>query len=215
MGPEPRYSVTEEDAYSGLGGRGLTSKVVANEVPPLCHINETGGYPTNNFTKGQFKNVDKISGETQAELEEKRGGNPTHGCHRGCVIKCSGIFVDKEGNYVSKQPEYETVWAHCANCGIDDLDVIARLDRMDDDFGLDTIEMGAAIAVAMEAGQLDPLNYFQKLLDTIFSSFSSVPVEIINNAEKQKLPTKTAISLGLIINELATNVIKYGFSGRH
>lgn len=58
-------------------------------------------------------------------------------------------------------------------------------------------------------------NYFQKLLDTIFSSFSSVPVEIINNAERQKLPTKTAISLGLIINELATNAIKYGFSGRH
>ena len=96
--------------------------------------------------------MDKISGETQAELEEKRGGNPTHGCHRGCIIKCSGIFVDKEGNYVSKQPEYETVWAHGANCGIDDLDVIARLDRMDDDFGLDTIEMGATIGVAMEAG---------------------------------------------------------------
>ena len=34
----------------------------------------------------------------------------------------------------------------------DDLDVIARLDRMDDDFGLDTIEMGATIGVAMEAG---------------------------------------------------------------
>ena len=26
------------------------------------------------------------------------------------------------------------------------------LDRLDDDFGVDTIEMGAAIAVAMEAG---------------------------------------------------------------
>jgi len=50
------------------------------------------------------------------------------------------------------QPEYETVWAHGANCGIDDLDAIARMDRMDDDFGLDTIEMGATIGVAMEAG---------------------------------------------------------------
>jgi aldehyde:ferredoxin oxidoreductase len=53
---------------------------------------------------------------------------------------------------MTKQPEYETVWAHGGNCGIDDLDVIAKLDRMDDDFGLDTIEMGATIAVAMEAG---------------------------------------------------------------
>jgi len=60
--------------------------------------------------------------------------------------------VDKKGKYVTKQPEYETVWAHGGNCGIDDLDAIARLDRLDDDIGLDTIEMGAAIGVAMEAG---------------------------------------------------------------
>jgi len=58
----------------------------------------------------------------------------------------------KDGHYLTKQPEYETVWAHGANCGIDDLDAIAMLDRLDDDFGLDTIEMGATIGVAMEAG---------------------------------------------------------------
>ncbi len=117
-------------------------------------INEAGGYPTNNFRFGQFKGADKISGETQAELENARGGegSATHGCHRGCVIRCSGTFYDKDGNYVTKQPEYETVWAHGANCGIDDLDVIAQLDRLDDDYGIDTIEMGATIAVAMEAG---------------------------------------------------------------
>ncbi len=115
-------------------------------------INEAGGYPTNNFTTGQFPGVGRISGETQAELEEKRGGKATHGCHRGCVIQCSGIYNDKDGKYLTKQPEYETIWAHGANCGINDLDTIARLDRMDDDFGLDTIEMGATIAVAMEAG---------------------------------------------------------------
>jgi aldehyde:ferredoxin oxidoreductase len=60
--------------------------------------------------------------------------------------------MNKDGHYLTKQPEYETVWAHGGNCGIDDLDSIAMLDRLDDDFGLDTIEMGATIAVAMEAG---------------------------------------------------------------
>jgi aldehyde:ferredoxin oxidoreductase len=115
-------------------------------------INEAGGYPTNNFNSGQFAGAAKISGETQAETETSRGGRATHGCHRGCVINCSGTFVDKDGNYVSKQPEYETVWSHGGNCGIDDLDAIARMDRMDDDFGVDTIEMGATIGVAMEAG---------------------------------------------------------------
>jgi aldehyde:ferredoxin oxidoreductase len=117
-------------------------------------INEAGGYPTRNFSEGQFAGAANISGETQAELENKRGGegSATHGCHRGCVIRCSGTFYDKNGNFLTKQPEYETVWAHGGNCGIDDIDAIAQMDRMDDDFGLDTIEMGATIGVAMEAG---------------------------------------------------------------
>ncbi len=115
-------------------------------------LNEAGGYPTRNFSSGQFEGANKISGETLAELETSRGGSATHGCHTGCVIKCSGTFNDKDGNFLTKQPEYETIWAHGGNCGIDDLDAIALIDRLDDDFGLDTIEMGATIAVAMEAG---------------------------------------------------------------
>jgi len=115
-------------------------------------INEAGAYPTRNFSSGRFKGAAKISGETQAETETARGGLATHGCHRGCIIRCSGIFNDKDGNFLTKQPEYETVWAHGGNCEIDDLDAIAMLDRLDDDYGLDTIEMGATIGVAMEAG---------------------------------------------------------------
>jgi aldehyde:ferredoxin oxidoreductase len=115
-------------------------------------INEAGSYPTHNFMWGRFEGCSSISGETQAETEKARGGLATHGCHRGCVIRCSGVFMDKDGHYLTKQPEYETVWAHGGNCGINDLDAIARLDRLDDDYGLDTIEMGATIGVAMEAG---------------------------------------------------------------
>jgi len=115
-------------------------------------LNEAGGYPTNNFSSGQFNGASKISGETLAETETARGGKATHGCHKGCVIQCSGTYNDKDGNFLTKQPEYETIWAHGGNCGIDDLDAIAMIDRLDDDFGLDTIEMGAAIGVAMEAG---------------------------------------------------------------
>jgi len=117
-------------------------------------INEAGAYPTKNFMWGRFDTCSKISGETQAETEEERGGKgaATHGCHRGCIIRCSGTYMNKDGQYLTKQPEYETVWAHGGNCEIDDLDAIAMLDRLDDDYGLDTIEMGATIAVAMEAG---------------------------------------------------------------
>ncbi|BBO85725.1 aldehyde ferredoxin oxidoreductase [Desulfosarcina ovata subsp. sediminis] len=115
-------------------------------------VNEAGAYPAFNFSQGQYDKASLISGETFAELQTRRGGNPTHGCHRGCAIQCSGIYVDKDGNFLTKQPEYETVWSHGGNCGITDPDVICRLDFLDDDIGLDTIDMGAAIGVAMEAG---------------------------------------------------------------
>ena len=118
-------------------------------------INEAGAYPTRNFSTGQFEGTEAISGETQRDTIIERGGLPKHACHKGCVIQCSRIYHDKNGEYLTKGPEYETVWSHGANCEIDDLDAIAVMDRMDDDIGLDTIEMGAAIGVAMEAGLIE------------------------------------------------------------
>ena len=115
-------------------------------------INEAGGLPTRNFSSGRFEGAEKVAGETLNKITVERKGNPTHGCMTGCIIKCSGIFVDEKGEYVSKWPEYETVWAWGPNCCIDDLDAIARIDRGCDDIGLDTIEMGNSVAVAMEAG---------------------------------------------------------------
>ena len=41
-----------------------------------------------------------------------------------------------------------------ANCGIHDLDAIARIERLCDDLGIDTIETGCTIAMLMEAGEL-------------------------------------------------------------
>ncbi|HID75467.1 MAG TPA: aldehyde ferredoxin oxidoreductase, partial [Planctomycetaceae bacterium] len=115
-------------------------------------INEAGAYPTRNFSAGQFERTEAISGEKQHDVIAERGGVIAHACHRGCTIRCSRIYVDEKGQYVTKGPEYETIWAHGADCGIDDLDAIARMDRLDDDLGLDTIETGATLAVAMEAG---------------------------------------------------------------
>jgi len=138
----------KDHAVTGQGLPAYGTNVLTNV------LSEAGGYPTYNFKQGSYPDADKISGETLAELEIARGGVATHGCHRGCSIQCSGTFVDKDGNYVTKQPEYETVWAHGGNCGICDLDAIAKLDYLDDDYGLDTIEMGVTIGVAMEAGLL-------------------------------------------------------------
>ena len=115
-------------------------------------INEAGAYPTRNFSTGRFEGTEAISGERQREVTVERGGIPKHPCHPGCTITCSRVYMDEDGNYLTKGPEYETVWAQGANCGIDDLDAIARMDRMCDDYGLDTIEIGVAMGVAMDGG---------------------------------------------------------------
>jgi two-component sensor histidine kinase len=63
-----------------------------------------------------------------------------------------------------------------------------------------------------EVTHINIRNYFQELLETIFTSFTSKPVEIDNRVETVELPTKPAISLALILNEIATNAIKHGFN---
>jgi len=118
-------------------------------------INEAGAYPTRNFSTGRFEGTENISGERQREVILERGGLAKHPCHPGCTITCSRVYMDAEGNYLTKGPEYETIWASGANCGIDDLDAIAQLDRLYDDYGLDTIEMGVALGVAMDGGVIE------------------------------------------------------------
>ena len=120
-------------------------------------INEAGGLPTRNFSSGQFEGASKISGESVAEICKKRGGEGTtgHGCHPGCIIQCSNIFPKEDGTHHVSCMEYESIWAFGANCGIDDLDQIAELIRICNDMGLDTIEAGDTIAVAMEGGLLE------------------------------------------------------------
>lgn len=115
-------------------------------------INAAGAFPTNNATMGQFKSVEKISGETIAKVIKERGGKTTHkGCSQ-CIIDCSNEFVTKEGAYVTSSLEYETIWSMGGMIGNDNLDAIARLDFLCDDIGLDTMNTGAALAVAFDAG---------------------------------------------------------------
>jgi aldehyde:ferredoxin oxidoreductase len=115
-------------------------------------LNEAGGLPTKNFRAGRNDWANNIGGESMTAKMEARGGKPTHGCHAGCVIRCSQHYVDEQGQYITSGFEYETVWALGANGCIDDLDTIAYADRECDDVGVDSIEITVAVCVAMEGG---------------------------------------------------------------
>jgi aldehyde:ferredoxin oxidoreductase len=118
-------------------------------------INEAGGFPTKNFSTGQFEGHEQISGETMHDLIVERGGKPKHGCHSGCVIQCSQIYNDLKGKYKTSGFEYESIWAMGAGCTIDDLDQLAEMDHLMDDIGIDTIETAVAFGVAMQGGVLE------------------------------------------------------------
>jgi aldehyde:ferredoxin oxidoreductase len=75
-----------------------------------------------------------------------------HPCHPGCIIRCSNVIPNEDGTELASCVEYETTWSLGANCGIDDLDAIGKLTYMCNDIGLDTIEAGCTLGVAMEAG---------------------------------------------------------------
>jgi len=141
--------------------KGLLSHPVSGDALPkygtnvLVNIlNEAGGIPTKNFRMGQFDGAENICGETMYDRIKERKGDPTHGCHVGCIIRCSQTYNDKDGKYLTSGFEYETIWGFGAACMVDDLDIIAQIDHECDDIGIDTIETAGAMMVAMEAGIL-------------------------------------------------------------
>ena len=118
-------------------------------------VNSFKGLPTRNFSLGEFEGAEKINGKELRKRIIERKGKISHPCHPGCIIRCSNVYNDEKGNYLTSGLEYETIALTGANCGIDDLDIIAKIDYFCDNFGIDTIDTGAAIGVLMESGFME------------------------------------------------------------
>ena len=118
-------------------------------------MSQYGGLPTKSFRMGSYEDAEDISGELLHELVIARKGKKRVACSPTCVIKCSNIIVDEEGNHITSSFEYETIALNGSNCMINDLDKLARIDHLCDDNGIDTIEFGVTMGVAMDAGKVD------------------------------------------------------------
>jgi len=110
--------------------------------------------PARNFSRGTFENVENVSGEALREFTLTRGkpSDPAHACMAGCTIKCSNVFGGEDSKIIVSPLEYETIGLMGTNLEIDSLDSIGRLNWQVNDLGLDSIEVGAALGVAAEAG---------------------------------------------------------------
>jgi len=111
-------------------------------------------FPYKNRTEGQSPDVETLRGERIVESFATRGGG-MHNCMTGCIVQCSNVVHDKDGNYKTSALEFETLTMLGANCGIASWEDVADLDRLCDEVGLDTIETGAAIAIYMDSGGME------------------------------------------------------------
>jgi aldehyde:ferredoxin oxidoreductase len=109
-------------------------------------INEIGALPTRNFQQSQFEGADKISGEHMTDTILVRN----QACW-ACPIACTRVTKTQKSE--GEGPEFESTWAFGAQCGIDDLEVIAEANYLCNDLGLDAISAGNTIGCAMELAQ--------------------------------------------------------------
>ncbi len=132
--------------------------------------NQLGALPIRNFSQGQLTSKDdgplKMGGDYIRELNSARGGEISHACMPGCLIKCSNVYADKDGRELVSPLEYETIGLLGTNCGLTDPDDVALLNEIANDLGIDTIELGATIGVLMEAGEAEfgDLEFMKKCL---------------------------------------------------
>ncbi len=116
-------------------------------------LNAAGILPTRNFHQGAFENVDKIKwAEYESKLLTARKS-----CY-ACAVRCKREVKVDDRYQVSDAyggPEYETLDSFGPNCGIDDLQAIAKANELCNRYGLDSISCGSTIAFAMECFEHD------------------------------------------------------------
>jgi aldehyde:ferredoxin oxidoreductase len=113
-------------------------------------MNEMGLLPTRNFREAVFEGADRISAETMDKTIVKK----RKACY-GCSIACTRWSEVDDAKYACKGegPEYETLWALGALCGVDNLEAVHKANCLCNDLGLDTMSTGGTIACAMDMAE--------------------------------------------------------------
>jgi aldehyde:ferredoxin oxidoreductase len=110
-------------------------------------LDQAGALPTRNHRESRFEGAAAISGEAL-----KREHVTRRAACRGCMIGCARRT--QAGGESGEGPEYESIWAFGAQCGVSDLTAIVQANYACNRAGMDTITMGSTIACAMELTDL-------------------------------------------------------------
>ncbi len=113
---------------------------------------ERGSCVSLNHRAGTVPGAEKMNPDSFERWKEQHGGVNGHRCLPGCVVACSNIVHDSNGNYLTASFEFETMSLCGTNLGLTSIEEVATLDRRCDELGMDTIETGATIGLLSEAG---------------------------------------------------------------
>lgn len=163
-GSKERVSLADSELFRGATKRFAQELIDSPKLGPkggthlygtsaiTAAVNEMGSLPTRSFSAGSFEESPNLYGEQLRETVLERGGEIGKRCMPGCVIACRNVYVDDGGEPIAGTVQFETIALVGSNLGLNHLDDVARINYMCNDFGLDTIETGAALGIAIEAG---------------------------------------------------------------
>jgi aldehyde:ferredoxin oxidoreductase len=106
---------------------------------------ENSVLPTYNFREGVFEKADAIGGFAMEKIKVSQRGCPN------CNMTCGNVV--KGSNRKESELDYENVAMLGSNIGLGHLRRVAALNRVADEFGLDTISLGNVLGFAMEASE--------------------------------------------------------------
>jgi len=131
-----------KEAMQGMTDFGTTVSHVATE--------ESGDMPIKNWMEGSWhEGAEKTCGQAMAE---RKILVKNYRC-KSCFVGCGRVVKIDEGKYAPVDgggPEYESMAMLGANCMVDDLEAICKANELCNQFGMDTISFGSAVAQAME-----------------------------------------------------------------
>jgi len=127
------------DTMRNLGSCGFVSLGIKSGIAPIQNWKRSG--------EKYFPHHNKFDGKNVIRYRNKK-----YGCFN-CPIACGGIVNVKEGFYKvenTRLPEYETLIAFGSMVLNDNVEAVFKAQSICDDYGIDTISTGAAIAFAIE-----------------------------------------------------------------
>ena len=110
--------------------------------------NAVGNMPSHNFAVNSFEGTAKITATTTMETY----GVGMDAC-AACAVRCKKVVELEEPWKVDRRnggPEYESLAALGATCGVDDLAAICKANELANLNSMDTISLGVAIAFGMD-----------------------------------------------------------------